>query len=128
MTEQPTAPVTPVFDQLEALVKKARQAIGAEKEAWAAETLARTAGAQVRVQVINHYDQKDAVAGAIAALAEPTIATAREQYATAAYCDVITKRRDDLDKVMRDIAHLIPQANMELMGVRVRLASLVEEA
>lgn len=127
MTEQP-APVTPVFDQLEALVKQARLAIKAEEEARVAESLARTAGQQVQVRVANHYDQKDAIASAIASLAEPTIAAAREQYATAAYCDVIIKRRNQLDQIVRDIAHLIPKAKMELIGVRRRLESLVEEA
>ena len=126
MSEQ-TKPMTPVFDQLEAMVKRARQAINAEQEARAAETLARTAGQQVRVAVTNHYDQKDAVAGAIAALAEPTIAAAREQHATAAYCEVVIKRRAELDQIVRDIAHLVPMAKMEMVGVSRRLHALVEE-
>lgn len=126
MSEE-TKPMTPVFDQLEAMVKRARQAINAEQEARAAETLARTAGQQVRVAVTNHYDQKDAVAGAIAALAQPVIEAAREQHATAAYCEVVIKRRAELDQIVRDIAHLVPMAKMEMVGVSRRLHALVEE-
>lgn len=118
---------TPTFDAVELLISEARRSLGAKSRAEQAENLVRMASSRVRYGVQNHFDAHDAVASRVAAIAQPALDAVINEEAERAYVAVVEQSVATLEKVRRDLPHLIARACIELGFTSRQIASLITE-